>query len=267
MIVRALVAALVATLITGEAQAHSAVYVPMIVPSPPARPGSAAGDYSKFHDVAIISAVGENLTIHSNGFIGGTKKIDISNWKMDDEMSASIQQNLKGQFQFKTVAYDRARLAAIPNGPWNSPQNGLSAFLATVPNDGVDAFIVVRPDLVRNAPGYPGLAFQNGEAFHSSTLWLWANYEIDIVDAKTRSVIGEAYSQLDLGGHVEFAGISTRDPGLKLDDDALNATDEQLAKIHTLLSALMAASATATLHALNLPPTPTTAGAQATDAK
>jgi hypothetical protein len=215
MLKRVVAATMAAILLTVPAFAHGgggAIYVPIYAP-PPTVPGAEqVGAIDKIHTVAVISAIGQHLTVGRNGWTSDSKSLDISDWKLDDLVIADFDALSKGRFAFKDVPYDARALAAIPNGPLNNSKQALKSFLGALPGDGVDAFIVIRPDLEYGAPGSEGLGIEAdsnlfGEDFVPVA---WVNFEIDVVDAHTLEIIGKAYSraQVRQGGVPSFAGFA-----------------------------------------------------------
>lgn len=84
-------AALAVLLLCVPAWSHGGgvVVVPVFVPGEagPSLPPAKTGDYSRIHTVAILSAIGETFTVHSES---------------------------------TDILFSRARLAAIPNGVWSN---------------------------------------------------------------------------------------------------------------------------------------------------
>jgi hypothetical protein len=232
----------------------ASVMIPLIFPVPPATPSASTADYQKIHTVAVISALGAHMTLRNYHFVGPKDhELDIADWQIDDDIVARIKQYLGGRFEFKSVAYDRAALAAIPNGKWDGLDSKFPAFLRSLPSDSVDAYIVVRPDLGTQAPGVEGLGLENGGAFGDMTPVVWANYEIDIVDARTAKVIASAYSQLRLRDKTpaSFAGIVVASRNLRVGDD-FKLNDVQLKSLRLNVSYLVHLSLRETLRALNM---------------
>jgi hypothetical protein len=229
---------------------HTTVTVPIFIPTQAQMP-TQVGDTSRIHTVAVLSALGPNLTLMNTHFLGTkTSQLNISDWAIDDEVDMLMKRYLHGRFAFKDVLYDRTVLNAIPNGVWDS-QSGFSKYLRTVPSDGIDAFIVVRRDLVLQAPGIEGLALQGG-LLADNTPVVWANYEIDIIDAHTYTTISSAYSRIRLraGTNASFAGLEGPKQLVVGDDFAL--TDTQRALLHGFIDKIVDASLIETLRALDL---------------
>lgn len=238
------------------AAAHGgAVMIPMIVPVPPPTvPAAQSGDYQRLHNVAVVSAIGVALTVQKNTFMGPSqKRLDIRDWTLDDKVAALIKQYLGGRFSFRDVAYDPVAIAALPNGPMNNSTTALLKILSGLPRDGLDAFIVVRPDLEMQAPGVEGLGLEFGNAFGGATIpVVWANYEIDIVDAQTLTLIAKASSRVQLraGGKLGFAGIDGPQALLPGDDESL--TPDQQTLLRAFANSLVTKSLIETLRSLQL---------------
>jgi len=105
-----------------------------------------------------------------------------------------VSHDLATRFTVKPVAHDSAALAAIPNGFYDmSSGKALQAYLAALPDHGVDAFVVVRPDAEKGTPTTPGLSLDatGGGARPIEQ----ANFEIDVVDSQSGRVISHAFSR------------------------------------------------------------------------
>ena len=152
---------------------------------PNARPAIA-----NIHSVAIISAIGQTMTLGRAGWLAKHKVITIADWKIDELVDATLRRYLAGRFTFVNVPHDSAALQAIPNGTTDVSVKAMHDYLAALPAQDADAFIVVRPDGEGAAPT-PGLSLDN-DGSSTSRPSLNANYEIDIVDAKTWKVIAHA---------------------------------------------------------------------------
>lgn len=243
---------LLAMALGGGAHA-AAVFIPIVIPIPVQVPAPEKGGYSKIHTVAVLSAAGVNFTLQNNHFMGPkTGHLDIADWKIDDSVAAAIHQYLGNHWAIKDIAYDREQLGAIPNGPLDYSAPKLRHYLGSVPSDGIDAFIVVRPDLEYQAPGLTGLGLENGNGIGDPAPVVWANYEIDIVDAHSLETVAKAYSRVKLreGAKDSFAGLIA-DNTLKIGDDfALN--DGQRAMLRAYVAHLMTASLIETLRSLEL---------------
>ena len=210
------------------------------------------GDYGKIHTVAVVSAIGTAINLTTVHFMGPTSKpLSISDWAIDQATETVLRKYLSPRFAFKDVAFDRAALASIANGRWDN-NLAFKAYLRTLPTDGIDAFIVLRPDQEDETPGAPGLSLTHGSGFGDTYPVLWANYEIDIVDAHSYELLGKAYSRIALrkGEAPTFAGLvlSTL---LRTGDD-LVLTDLQTKILRGITTRLVQRSEIETLRALSL---------------
>jgi hypothetical protein len=247
-----LLTAFAVTALAGPASA-AVVFIPIVIPIPVQVPSAQTGGYSKIHNVAVISAIGSHFTIQNNSF-WGTKRypLDISGWKMDSAVEGMMRQYLGNRFNIVSVPFDRSALAALPNGPWDNSTGSVRKLLVSVPNDRLDAFIIVRPDLEYQAPGISGLALQNSTDFiNNAAPVVWANYEIDIVDAHTYDTIAKAYSRVSLhrGQPDSFAGLIATS---NLKTDRFDLDEQQQNLLHALTNHLITASLIETLRSLQL---------------
>jgi hypothetical protein len=164
--------------------ANAIMLTVMSMNQPPQQPYSdPCTDCQRLHKVAILSAQGSSVPFEGRGKNG---VVDLSAWTIDAEMTAVLKSRLAGRFEFVDVAVDPKLLAANVR-----TSTRLKALLKTVPNPGVDAYIVVRP--VSSAPGTEGLSLTT--SWHEGDGLVRALYEIDIFDAKTLSRLAYADSQ------------------------------------------------------------------------
>lgn len=226
------------------------VYMPVYVP-PPQLPAAQTAAMDKIHTVALISAIGQHFDLEYVSFWSTkTKDLDISSWALDDFTVAELKKRLGGRFTFKDVPYDRTALAAIPNGMMSNSTSKLQKYLASVPSDGIDAFMVVRPDQEYGAPGVEGLGLLAGSAYPSASAWL--NFEIDIVDPRTWTIIAKAYSraQLRQGEPPTFAGFDVPNDFAPASD--LSLTDAQMKGLQAGFEHSLDVTLTETLRSLAL---------------
>ena len=255
---RGIIAAVAATvLVISAADAHGGgggfVYIPMFIGSGPSMvPAAQNGDYSRIHTVAIISAIGNGLTLHDSVIWSGPDQppVDIKSWGIDARVEDELTRFLGNRYTIKHVEYDRAGIEALENGKGAiDPVARLRDKLHVIPNDGVDAFIVVRPDIEGDMMGPPGLGVENRSDMRPLE---WANYEIDIIDAHTLMVIGHAASRLQTraGGVIGFPGLYRND-GFAVDGKT-TPTAAQLAQMQKDLTTLVTMTMVSTLRSLNL---------------
>ena len=248
-------AAIAALLLCTPAWSHGGgfVVVPVYVPggAAPSLPPAKTGDYSHIHTLGLLSAIGETFTVHSaaTGLFGRVRKIDIASWQMDDLAATILRRHLDGRYTIKDVAFDRARLAAIPNGSWTDSSKDLRNFLATLPAAGIDVFVVIRPDLVSSVQEYGvvGLGLQAGE--HPIE---WLDFEIDIVDSHTLQVIASCFSRTQTreGTGAQIAGYVM--PANRNVGDDLTLTPTQLDLLKSDFSFHLEQTLIETLRALDL---------------
>ncbi len=173
--------------------------------SPPPEPE--IGDTSHIMSVAVLSSIGQSLEVRTPGgdWFATKKTVDISMWGLDDFVADNIGQHLSERFTVKAVAYDRKALAAIPTGDGQSSATVLNHYLAALPNPGVDAFVIIRPDDAGAYQHTPGLSLITSSGSYPTE---WLGYEIEILDAHTfrRISWGFARMQYRAGVPASFAG-------------------------------------------------------------
>lgn len=237
MIAKFLLGALAALALGSAAQAQNA-------------PAAAASPWDNIHTVAIVSGIGTALQLREDhSFSADTKQLDITDWSIDAQVAAALHQYLTGRFTFTDVKYDPTAVAQIPSGAWDSSDHGTRAFAGTLSTDGVDAFIIVRPSTEKDGPA--GLALENRNAIDPRPVE-WANYEIDIVDAKTFTLLAHAQSRLQsrIGSPVGVAALMG-EKSLNPAGD-LSLTDAQRAALQMDFTRLVSQSLIDTVRALNL---------------
>jgi hypothetical protein len=252
--------ALAVTLVTVTAAAahggggggHGGHYVVVGVSSSVAVvPRAKTGDYSQIHKIAIVSAVGQTMILGHSGLLAQHSTLDIADWKLDDLVETAIRKYFTGAYTFVDVPHDRAALAAIPNGTMDFSSNeAMRTWIATLPAQGVDAFMVVRPDAEDGTPNTPGLSL--GDAYTPGRQAFSANYEIDIIDARTHMVIAHAFSRVALrqGAGAQFAAL-LGPVDLKLEPGD-TPTDIQRQRMQKEFSHVLSISLIETLRSLSL---------------
>jgi hypothetical protein len=217
-----------------------------------ALPAATKGDYGAIHSVAVISAIGDKATLSFGNFWGNSsKELPIQDWNIDALVETRLRQYLSGRFSFKDILYDRAALAKIPNTPFSFSSSQFQDFLKSLPPAQVDAYIIVRPDLEYKSPGVAGLGLTNADNLgQAMTPNVWANYEIDIVDAHSLKTIAYAGSRLRLRDNAlaGFAGAPVT--ALRVDGD-FELTDAQAKILHGSIVTLVNLSLVETLRALD----------------
>jgi hypothetical protein len=217
-------------------------YIPNVLPE------AEIGDYSKVHSVAVVSALGPTMTLTPEGSLSPPRSMNITAWRLDDAVSNLIAGYLSGRFETKEISYDRATLSKIPNSALNDSRGALRAYVRALSNEGIDAFVIVRPDQESYTPGLPGLVLQT---FYRTRPIEWANFEIDIVDAHSYETLGKAYSRIQfrVGGKPQFAAVYG---SRNLASNKFDFDDRQIAELRRDMTSLASWSVLETLRALHL---------------
>lgn len=123
-----------------------------------------------------------------------------------------MRSELGQRFQIVDVPYDRRSVNALGDGDDGSnrgagglvgglavlaaggteSERALKNVLRALPHDDIDASVVVWPTRWNSAPGLSGLSLEGGNE--------WANFKIEIVDARTFEFIAVADSRLQPPG-------------------------------------------------------------------
>lgn len=249
MFKRLLLAVIALTALALPAHAY-VIYIPYTITVPAAE----IGDYSNIHTVGVISAVGGKLRVYKNkGFLShDTAYRDILDWKIDDLVRATVHETLGQRFQLIDIPVDQAKIAdQIDPGLFMGNQGPLRSLLKSLNRTDVDAYLVVRPRYYGDFPGTEaGLAVEATSESRQS--WLYANYEVTLVDAKTFNQIGASFARmrLDDGTPPHFPGIRPQQDILP--DDKLAFDDAQWKELHNWMGSLVRLSLIETLRALEL---------------
>jgi hypothetical protein len=245
--VRFIIAILAISLLGGTvAQAQ----VPMFFVYTQHIPAAHVGNYENIQTVAVISAIGQKVTISYSNFWGSdSEEIEISQWGIDDQLTDAVKEYFDGRFDVVDVPHDRAALAAMRNGQLVVSTTELVEYLRALPADGVDAFIVVRPSKRYDTPGTElGLSVESSR----NESVLWANYDIEIVGTQSYEIIADAYSRLVLreGEDVNFAAIYGSEA--LIFDGEIAPDEEQMAEMEVRFKRLVSLSLVETLRPLEL---------------
>ena len=241
---RLLLAAAVALLaVAAPVQAGGYYYIPTYIYVPPATPTADPGSYEKIHKVGVVSALGSKFTI--SGRSEKAPPVDISPWQVDAQVAALLKKYLGGRFEFVDVAADTGAAPALSRNLFGETKT--LAYLKTLPNPGVDAYIVVRP-VAGDLPGPDGLGVQVGDRRPA----LWANFEIDIVDAHTNRIIAKAASRIQTREEQDpiYAVLDIDDVPARDLEGTLTA--EEMDTLHRYLNELLPTAMVETLRALQL---------------
>lgn len=240
------IAALAVTCLAGPAMAQACftataiMLTVMNMNQPPPAPDADTGDYSKIHKVAILCTLSDSMPFGGEGKDGS---IDIASWRVSAQLCGTLRKRLAERFEFVDVAVDPVAFAKS-----TIRRSALKTFLKAQANPGIDAYLVVRP--TEGGPSGAGVTLRTAQTAGDATLAV--NYEIDIIDAKKFSTVGDAEARL-----------RTREPQLayypivtvkNVDKQALIAgTDpEALERVHQALDWSLELSVVETLRALKI---------------
>ena len=226
----------------------------------------AGDDLAGIKSVAIISAIGDTVTLaDADGggrFVNAIdpQRIDSRNWGIDDAVTKQIAEAIRGRFVVKKVAYDRDAFTRIPWSPIPNRQTPVDKQLRALTNPGVDAYFVVTKMQIADAVGHAGpnqsglgLALESGGMFTSNTVTMYAIYTIRVIDAHTFKTLETE------GAHLPKTGLLPRVPIVEVDKDLWpgrmsSMTPAKEAAIKTKMVALVRESIGSTLHYMDLAP-------------
>ena len=207
----------------------------------PYSPTLDTGSYGNIHTVAVLSGIGPNFDlVYSNSFFPKEHAVDITAWQINEIIEAELQKYLGERFRFVPVSYDLSRMSAVGSQLWSSGR--FRDFVKTVPNDGVDAFIVFRP----NTQGRLRL-----EQRYQYTM-LMAFYEMQLVDPHSYEILARADGQINGYMPIDMLGSE-----YALESD-LALSDDKIARLKPQMINLLKRSLVDTIRALQfgvrLPP-------------
>ena len=162
-------------------------YIPTFYSYAPPTPSADPGSYTAFHKVAVISALGSKFTV--TGRDDKLAPFDISSLNVDQRVNALLKKYLGSRFDFVDMPAGAAAAEALSHNYFGETKT--VAYLKTLPNPGVDAYIVIRP-VGGSLPGPDGLGLQVSNGWAE----LWANFELDIIDARSFRVVATAASRI-----------------------------------------------------------------------
>lgn len=217
--------------------------------SPP--PDPEIGDTSHITSVAILSSVGQSLEVRTPGgdWFATKKVVDVSMWGLDDFVADNIGRHLSERFAVKAVTYDRKALAAIPTGDGQSSATVLNHYLAALPNPGVDAFVIIRPDDAGAYNHTPGLSLITSSGSYPAE---WLGYEIEILDAHTFRRISWGFARMQYRAGVPASFAAYRTPTNRNLDQTLTPTPAQFELLHTDFRHHLVVTIAHTLRAMQL---------------
>lgn len=219
-------------------------YSPTYRTEAPKLPEPVIGSYQAIHTIAILSGLGTRFDLERRGVAAKKQDtLDITAWKLDERIETIVRDGMPGPYTFAAVSYDRSKLAPLRAS--TSYADRYDAFLKELPANGVDAFVIVRP----NSAG--GIALQTVE--QRDTI-LWIDFEIDVVDAHSLMVIAKSTARVQPPGaaHPNF-------PGLVLGKEfalggSLTVSADTQEKLRILTNEMLAVTLTETLRSLKLGP-------------
>lgn len=238
----AIMAATFALAPAGSAAIRGYQFAPAYRPETPRRPEAEVWSYDGIHKVAVISAIGTRFDLQLRGPLDSRSgSLDISAWQIDDRAEAIVRKALAGTFDLTRASCDRTALAALRAD--SAHEEAFKAFLRTIPANGADAFVVLRPERAG------GLALQS--TLYGDTM-LWVSFELDVVDARSFETIARATARVASAGAAppNFPGLVVgREFQL---DRSLSLGPEKQEKLRILTGDMLRETVAATMAALRL---------------
>jgi hypothetical protein len=233
---RVLICLILASFFLAPTQAQT-LFLPAAAPPKP-------GNYNDIHTVAVVSGLRPVLTVVGEyGVLLQKKKIDISDWKLNELMAQATEKLLRTQFAVKSVTYDAAALGKIGSTEWYTGKNA-RIFLNPIPHEGVDAFVAIRPVDPEFTLGH--LIANDDRAV------IMVDYIIEVIDARKWQIVARTPSQL-LVQTSRKPLIAVRPVSQRLEPSKdLSLSGQQMAILRENISTLMATSLVSTLQSANM---------------
>ena len=212
----------------------------------------AADPYAGIRTIAIVSAVGDGLTLKQDRDLFGASAPDVvlaTGADIDGYITAQIARAVAGRF----TVVDGAVEPALLDGGILPPQIAAKLHTLAAGGSGPDALIVVRPIAIEQRLDQPqytmrfsynGLSATRGTGlFGGHSILLSAQYEVLVIDARTgRHIAGAA-------ARAPATGMFGRQPDpIEICDDAFwpipldRPSPDQLSQIRAELHAIIGAS-------------------------
>jgi hypothetical protein len=162
------------------------------------------GEYAHIRTVAVVSAIGDSLSLQGVGFgrFGGTQElVPITDWGIDAWMKDKVSQQLSGRFIIKPVSVDAAAPARC---------DGFEQCANSLPRtDAVDAYVLVFkhwvPEPLGGNSNIRGIGIYHHPGLGDSFTFVHAIYVVAVIEARTGEMIDHGTGRLPggdfLGGH------------------------------------------------------------------
>lgn len=209
-------------------------------------------DCSNIHTVAVMSGIGQGLRLEKENFFRqSSKTLKIDDWAVDDQVESTVRTLLSSRFEFKKISYDHAALAKVASGMLDNKQKEITKFLGTVDKEGIDAFIILRPELNVPSPGRGGLSIANDVTDDGRPV-ATANYEIHIVDARTFKILATIPSLVRLRAGKQELPALVLAKQLAFNEETMIPTPEQFRAYRAVFYKLIPLSLLETVRSLQM---------------
>lgn len=154
----------------------------------PELPGSDTGNYDNIHTIGVLVSAGDDFETLANG--QKLRNIPIPAWGVNTLIGTTLRRYLEPRFKLTDVSFDHSALNAIQRHMYR--ERDTLALLTTLPNPGVDAYLIVRP-AYGDLPGPDGIGVDislKGDTF------LFTNFELDLIDARTLTYVAKGFAQV-----------------------------------------------------------------------
>jgi hypothetical protein len=213
-------------------------------------PDAVVGKYDNIHTVAILSSLGSAMTVvRENKFSSNdTREQDISSFDIDGLVKSTLQRYLRTRFTIKDMPYDEHSLRAIPSDISPDSNPDLRPYLASVPNEGIDAFVIVHPASEDDAHRPQAVSV----SLTRFGVMLTFSYIVDIIDAHNYGYIAKATSRIQPYTETADRVSKIELPPALMPSPDLVLTSTQISMLQRYLQHYVQRTLVDTLQSLNL---------------
>lgn len=163
--------------------------------------------YQGIHTVGVIPVIADKVRFRGYGMVAidgpVSWDLDISDWKIDEEIQNKIASMIAPRFSVKPVQFDAEKFYTGPYSQYEPFERRMKLYISQLPkSNDVDAYILVHKRFMNGdwIPPIFGLQVSGSSTIFSSDISTetFVSYEIKVIDAKTGSTLQS--DQVALGG-------------------------------------------------------------------
>jgi len=170
-------------------------------------PANAYDAYQGIHTIGVIPVIGDKVRFRGYGMVAidgpVSWDLDVSDWKIDQDVQSKIASMITPRFTVKTVQFDAEKFYTGPYTPYEPFERRMKLYISQLPkSNDVDAYILVHKRFMNGDANPPifGLQVCGTRSIFSSDVSTetFVSYEIKVIDARTGSTLQS--DQVALGG-------------------------------------------------------------------